>query len=441
MALPLSRKKSAASLRGDPSYAAPAPKDEGKSAPCESPAYEGLLNDQGSYLDDCGEGPSNESKVAYKDLLEKAQTIPEHSLFEDAVFMRICARLRTRNEGRVSDDIGRLVAPSAETLIAYGAARLEPLLVGIKERWNECIPVTSSSPVPDFYVGFKRNVFTTKQLETLEPYTGNVLAATKHRSCFLATWRIFFPFFTCEAKCGAGGLDIADRQNAHSMTLAVRGVVELFRLVKREKEVDRKILAFSISYDDESIRIYGHYAVVHGDQTTFHRHPIRNFSFTDRQGKERWTAYKFTKNVYEIFMPGHLQAIRKAIDEIPAHQRPKASLGGSATSVASADDSQMSGVQASGSQGRGTDGAGSRDTRVFKKPRIPTPATPVEGVDQETRNKQEGEAEIERLNGLLARQQETMDRQQEAMDQQQKAMDRLSQQITLLLQQQQERTL
>jgi hypothetical protein len=31
-------------------------------------------------------------------------------------------------------------------------------------------------------------------------------------------------------------LDIADRQSAHSMTMAVRGIVELFRLVKREKE-------------------------------------------------------------------------------------------------------------------------------------------------------------------------------------------------------------
>jgi len=41
----------------------------------------------------------------------------------------------------------------------------------------------------------------------------------------------------CEVKCGAAPLDIADRQNAHSMTLAVRGIAELFKLVKREKEL------------------------------------------------------------------------------------------------------------------------------------------------------------------------------------------------------------
>ena len=39
---------------------------------------------------------------------------------------------------------------------------------------------------------------------------------------------MYFPFLTCEVKCGAAALEIADRQNAYSMTLAVRGIVELF---------------------------------------------------------------------------------------------------------------------------------------------------------------------------------------------------------------------
>ncbi|KAK3342729.1 hypothetical protein B0H65DRAFT_394031, partial [Neurospora tetraspora] len=59
--------------------------------------------------------------------------------------------------------------------------------------------------------------------------------------------------------CGAAALDIADRQNAHSMTLAVRAIVELFRFVKREDEVNRQILAFFVSHDHQSVRIYGHY--------------------------------------------------------------------------------------------------------------------------------------------------------------------------------------
>jgi hypothetical protein len=46
-------------------------------------------------------------------------------------------------------------------------------------------------------------------------------------SFFMATYSMYFPFLTCEAKCGAAALDIADIQNAYSMTMAVRGIVEL----------------------------------------------------------------------------------------------------------------------------------------------------------------------------------------------------------------------
>ncbi len=102
------------------------------------------------------------------------------------------------------------------------------------------------------------------------------------------------------------------------MTLAVRGVVELFWLVKREKELYQEILAFSISHDDCSVRIYGHYPVIDRNKTAFYRHPIYKFDFTALDGKEKWTTYKFTKNVYGIWMPNHLKRICSAIDELPS---------------------------------------------------------------------------------------------------------------------------
>ncbi|TVY89106.1 hypothetical protein LAWI1_G004645 [Lachnellula willkommii] len=102
------------------------------------------------------------------------------------------------------------------------------------------------------------------------------------------------------------------------MTLAVRGTVELFRLIKREKELHREILAFSISYDHETVRIYGHYPVIDGDKTTFYRHPIKKFDFTSEEGKDKWTSYKFTKNVYDIWMPTHLKRICSVIDKLPS---------------------------------------------------------------------------------------------------------------------------
>jgi hypothetical protein len=119
-------------------------------------------------------------------------------------------------------------------------------------------------------------------------------------SLFISIYYIYFPFLICEVKCGAAALDVTDRQNAHNMTMAVRSIVELFRLVKREKELYREILAFSVSYNDRTVRIYGYYLMIDGKKTTFYRYPIREFSFTELDGKEKWTAYKFIKNVYDI---------------------------------------------------------------------------------------------------------------------------------------------
>jgi hypothetical protein len=102
------------------------------------------------------------------------------------------------------------------------------------------------------------------------------------------------------------------------MTIAVRGLVELFTLVNREKELHRKILAFSISHDHRSVRIYGHYPVIDGNKTAFYRHPIRTFDFTELEGENKWKAYKFTKNVYDVWMPTHFERICSVVDQLPS---------------------------------------------------------------------------------------------------------------------------
>jgi hypothetical protein len=66
-----------------------------------------------------------------------------------------------------------------------------------------------------------------------------------------------------------------------------------------------------------ALRIYGHYAVIDDNKTTFYRHPIHKFDFTALDGKDKWTAYKFTKNVYDVWMPTHLKRICSVIDQLP----------------------------------------------------------------------------------------------------------------------------
>jgi len=311
----LSRKKSQSSLK-TPSDQLPR---EVKSAQYNNPEYEIRLEQKGSYMrehDDIDDDNKGENmKTLCNDLLERDQTLPQDSLFRDDLFKKTCEKVRNRNEAMVVQDITRLIVPSAENLAIYGAKHLNHLYEGVNEGWNSIEEFEGTRPQPDYSVGFGRSAFSQEQLNKLKPFVGE--PGSKLLTHFMTTTRMYFPFFTCEVKCGAAALDIADRQNAHSMTVAVRALVEIFRLVKREKELDREILAFSISHDHRSVRIYGHYPLIEEDKTTFYRHPIREFSFTEQDGKEKWTAYKFTKNVYDTWMPILHKRICSAIDDLP----------------------------------------------------------------------------------------------------------------------------
>ena len=261
-------------------------------------------------------GITDKSRALCRTLLGKEQIVPQNTLFRDDLFDETCESVQERNEAIIVRDISTLVCPSAQVLRIFSAKHLNHLYESVNEGWNSAIAFEGTRPQPDYSVGFGRSAFTQEQLNKLKPFVGE--PGYKALTYFMATTRMYFPFLTSEVNCGAAALDIADCQNAHSMTVAVRAFVELFRSVKREKELDREILAFSISHDHRSVRIYGHYAVIEENKTTFYRHPIREFSFTEQDGKEKWTAYKFTKNVYDHHSLELHKLICSAIDGLPA---------------------------------------------------------------------------------------------------------------------------
>ncbi|KID98639.1 hypothetical protein MAJ_05295, partial [Metarhizium majus ARSEF 297] len=309
----LSRKRSNSASSSTPSDQRPR---EEKSAPYRDPRYETLLGTKGSFMVKSSLDIISSSKALSKTLLEAQQAVPVDSLFRGDIFEAACQKIHNKNEARVIRDISRFIVPSAESLATFGARNLDILIESVNEGWNNSIPLTGTRPQPDYSVGFTREAFNKDQLAKLSPFIGDFISGDQ--SFFMATYYMYFPFLTCEVKCGAAALDIADRQNAHSMTLAVRAITELFRAVKREGEVHRQILAFSISHDHRSVRIYGHYPVLEGKDTTYYRHLIRTFDFTELDGKEKWTAYRFTKNIYELWMPSHFKRICSAIDQLPS---------------------------------------------------------------------------------------------------------------------------
>ncbi|KAK5108870.1 hypothetical protein LTR62_007760 [Meristemomyces frigidus] len=287
---------------------------EVRSAPYARSNYATVLATKHVFMHESEQGVTDACKNLCNILLETPQTVPLESLFRDDVFETTCFKMRDRNEAMVVRDITPLIVPSAQTLATYGARHLQKLTESVNEGWNSAIPFYGPRPQPNYSVGFGRSAFTDDQLETLKPFVGDI--ADSCTSYFMGTWRMYFPFLACEVKCSASALEVADRQNAHSATIAVRAVVELFRYVKRDKELDRDILTFSISHDNDMVKIYGHYAVIHGVKTLYYRHLIHSFSFVALDGKEKWTAYRFTKNIYDIWMPKHLQRICSAIDQV-----------------------------------------------------------------------------------------------------------------------------
>lgn len=293
----LARHKSSSSLRRKNSESSSAtPSDqkprEAKSLQYTRPSYETELATKGSFMRKSELGITDASQGLCRTLFDAKQTVPQDTLFRDDLFDETCDSVHGRNEAMVVRDITPLICPSAQVLKIYGAKHLKHLTECVNEGWNSAISVYGSRPQPDFSVGFGRSAFTDEQLGKLKPFVGEI--ADSCTSYFMATWRMYFPFLTCEVKCGATGLDVADRQNAHSMTLAVR-----------------------LSHDHRSVRIYGHYATIVGDKTSFYRHPIHEFSFSALEGEQKWRAYNFIMNVYDIFMPAQLKRISSAIDELP----------------------------------------------------------------------------------------------------------------------------
>jgi len=310
----LTRKRSTPSLSKHESDISGVSLREGKNPAVKSRRYETILASASIYMGKPEMPPRNECKSFCVTMLHAEQPTPQDTIFRDDLFETACDNIRNKNEARVIQDIARLIVPSPETLTMFGATHLKHLIETVDESWIKSIPlIKGPRPQPDFAVGLKSSAFTSEQLKKLYPSIGDWQTTSR----LVATDEVYFPFLTSEVKCGNEALNIADRQNAHSAAVAANAVVELYRLVSRQDELNQKILTFSISHDNEAVRMYGHYALIKEKNTLFYRHPIKKFDFTSESGEEKWTSYKFTMNVLEMFYPIHNERICSAVDQLP----------------------------------------------------------------------------------------------------------------------------
>jgi hypothetical protein len=242
-------------------------------------------------------------------LLENEHPIPKQSLFDNDHFEATMNLIQDRNEAMINEIISELMFPNVQVMAIHDA-KYEPFIQSVDEGWNNCKKITQTRPQPDSAVGFKVSALSAKQLEKLQPWLGDLDA----KSHFRATYYMLFPFITREVKRGNIGLDIADRQNAHSHTVALRGLAALFRLFGREQELHGKILTYSISHDHRTVRLYGHQAIIVGQNTTCWREEIEAFDIRTRKGRNRWKCRQFYLNALDEGLK-LLEIIRTAIDD------------------------------------------------------------------------------------------------------------------------------
>ncbi|KAK5080169.1 hypothetical protein LTS08_008911 [Lithohypha guttulata] len=272
--------------------------------------YPVVLETKGSFMRASDHGLSEEDEAFCATLHTHIQTLPPDLLFDDDHFVKFHANLRNRSEARITTDLHSRVMPSVENMCIAGRAEFAGLIEGHNDLWVKAIPFFGPRPQPDHTIGFRWWNFTEIQRRKL-----NIEPTAK--SLYTAREEMFFPFFTGEVKCGRQGLDLADRPNAHSMTIHMRGIVDLYRRASRLPDLHRRALGFSMSHDDQTARLYVHYVEIDHEEPTYYMQALPKVNFGDNQGEKRWQCYQFTVNVCELFALPFLDRLKEVIDTLP----------------------------------------------------------------------------------------------------------------------------
>ena len=357
-----------------------------------------ILNPAGIYLaQQRGEAAIGQSgKKLCKDLLSATYDPPPYSLFEGELFWKTLESVRNENEARIVRDVQPNIIPSPEILSLRGLSKIKYLKEAIVTQWSNVVSFAGPQPCPDFTVGLSPSAFTSAEIDQLNRQSIDA------PSRFIGD--LYFPFFTCEAKCGANGLNESDRQNARSAATAIHAILQLHRQGDQTRQESkaptganqlyREPLFFSISHDHSFVKIYSYYPVIKEDKTNNYCHLIKSYDLNEGDGENRWTAYNFFRKLCDDFAPIHLQRIRDAIPYLP---EPKPESFVSTTSVETATDMPNSQEIAAS--------ASSQNTAAFKKPRLPPKSQQLSSNANEAKLQEENDALKAQVNVLITQMQ------------------------------------
>lgn len=283
---------------------------ESKNSIYKDGRYPRVMESKGSFMRDSTKGPLPEELELFKMLQTKEVASLGAHMMQRKYVGQLRELLRNRSELRVCIDLHPHLVPSAEFLALLYPDEIKDLVEGHNDRWLDNVVFYKKLPQPDRTLAFSWSAFTEVERRKLG-------LGPETKSPFVACHGTLFPFFTAEVKCGKEALDIADNANLNSATIAQRAVFELYRRAGQASKIHRRFLAFSLSHDDGSVRIYGHYPEIDGDKITFHRRRGRVFAYDDEDAKEWETAAQFVWNLQTHYASLHLKRLKEAISHLP----------------------------------------------------------------------------------------------------------------------------
>lgn len=177
---------------------------------------------------------------------------------------------------------------------------LEHIAEGVDAQWTKCTSLCGLRSKPNATQGVSRFVFTPQEREKL----------TSNNTC--ACERMMFPFYICEAKCFDTSIEESKLQALHGASVVSNTVIELYQKIGAAKELHKRILAFSVSYNQRLVKIFGHFALIDDNKITFHRHRLFETDLVN-DNFHRDKLYHIALSIWEHFFPVHLARIRGAL--------------------------------------------------------------------------------------------------------------------------------
>ncbi|KAL2783493.1 hypothetical protein BJX66DRAFT_344895 [Aspergillus keveii] len=289
--------------------------------------------------DDHKDGPAAEDIATYSRLFKTSDwETPTGSIFDDKEFLYICNLHRNDGDGdaAVKAMIGCLIGPLACVEIVRGRVPFKGLIDGMMMRWEGEGEGEDKGPIARLDDGQFR-----LPLDKLQPFLDDGREGSSYfkgaermllpflddgregSSYFKGAERMLLPFLTAEANCDEQVLQWVERKNMQSMGRALTGVVELFKLAKREKDLHRRILGFSVSYNSSIACVHAYYPIVTKKTSTsevkasYHRREISRVVWATDSDKDRWTIYHFILTLYRDWVPKHYELLCSAINALP----------------------------------------------------------------------------------------------------------------------------